>query len=152
MTGFEIILEGLVAVLLVATILYAAILNRKLNTLRKGKAEFEALVKDLNVAIEQAGQGIGAFRQLSEKNSARLDEAVKDARAIRDDLSLLIERGTFVADRMAASVKEQRSPGLMAVTSGEPGDVAEDSGFPGKQSELSPEAKESLRKLLSSMR
>lgn len=152
MTGFEIILEGLVAVLLVATILYAAILNRKLNTLRKGKAEFEALVKDLNVAIEQAGQGIGAFRQLSEKNSARLDEAVKDARAIRDDLSLLIERGTFVADRMAASVKEQRSPGLMAVTSGERGDVAEDSGFPGKQSELSPEAKESLRKLLSSMR
>lgn len=152
MTGFEIILEGLVAVLLVVTILYAAILNRKLNTLRKGKAEFEALVKDLNVAIEQAGQGIGAFRRLSESNSARLDEAVKDARAIRDDLNLLIERGTIVADRMATSVKEQRSPGLMAVASGEPGDVAEDSGFPGKQSELSPEAKESLRKLLSSMR
>ena len=152
MTEFEIILEGLVAVLLVATIAYAAILNRKLNTVRKGKAEFEALVKDLNVAIEQAGQGIGAFRQLSEKTSARLDEAVNDARAIRDDLSLLIERGTFVADRMAASVTEQRSPGLMAVASGEPCDVAEDSGFPGKQSELSPEAKESLRKLLSSMR
>ncbi len=152
MTGFEIILEGLVAVLLVVTILYAAILNRKLNTVRHGKAEFEALVKDINVAIEQAGRGIAEFRQLSERNSARLDEAVNGARALRDDLGFLIERGTFVADRMAASVKEQRPPGLTAVESGEQDGVAEDSGVPGEQSELSPEAKENLRKLLSSMR
>ena len=151
MTGLEILLETLVTVLLVATIVYAAILNRKLNALRRGEAEFAAQVKDLNVAIEQAGQGISQFRKLSETNSARLDQGVKDARALRDDLSFLVERGAIVADAMTAGVKAHRSPGLMGLGSGERDGMAEDSGVPGEPGELSPEAEENLRNLLKAM-
>jgi hypothetical protein len=151
MTGLEILIEGLVAGLLVATIVYAAILNRKLNTLRGGKAEFEAQINDLNVAVERVGQGIAHFRKLSETNSARLNETVKDAHALRDDLGFLVERGAIVADRMVAGMKEHRSPGLAAFGSGERDGPADDGGVPGEPGELSPEAEENLRNLLKSM-
>ncbi len=152
MTGFEIILEVLVVVLLITTIVYAVILNRKLNTVRQGKAEFEALVKDLNVALEQAGQGIGAFRQLSEGNSSRLNEVVKEARELHEDLTFLVERGASIADTLVDSTRERRRSGLMAVAPNEDDDGAGDSGGLADQGELSPKAKENLQKLLSSMR
>ena len=167
MIGFEVLLEILVAVLLVGTIAYAAILNRKLNVLRQGREEFETLVRDLNQAIARAEQGTLAFRKLSDTSAAHLDDAVKEAKVLRDDLGYLIDRGTALADQMTTSIKTRRTEtrGVVETLYPEPtekGPAEErlpnegkgwlDDGLSDEGGELPPETQEKLKKLISSLR
>ena len=47
----SLLLDGLVAVLLVATISYAALLNRRLGILRKGKEAVREIVNSFDAAM-----------------------------------------------------------------------------------------------------
>ena len=162
MIGFEVLLELLVAVLLVGTIAYAAILNRKLNVLRQGREEFETLVRDLNHAIERAEQGTMEFRKLSDTSAADLDDAVKEAKLLRDDLGYLIDRGTALADQMTNSIKTRRTETTGVVEALHPDPVEKrpvedekgwlDDGLSDDGGELPPETQEKLKKLISSLR
>jgi hypothetical protein len=104
----SLILEGLVAVLLVATIIYAFILNRRLNAWRRDKSELEALINRFNSAAERAEAGIAALKIASEQTGQSLSAAITKGQALRDDFSYLIERAEPLADRMAARVREHR--------------------------------------------
>ena len=50
---WNMVLNVVVAVLLVAMIVYAALLNRRLQGLRANKAEFEAMVTEFNEATRR---------------------------------------------------------------------------------------------------
>lgn len=170
MIGFEVLLEILVSVLLVGTIAYAAILNRKLNVLRQGREEFETLVRDMNRAIERAEQGTLQFRKLSETNAAQLDDAVKEAKVLRDDLGYLIDRGTALADRITVSTRTRKAEPTAVVETFHPKPVESpipkpshesaaeevkgwlDDGLSDEVGELPPETQEKLKKLISSLR
>lgn len=106
----EVLLDGLLAVLLVATILYAAILNRRLTHLRQGREELRTLIVEFTSATDRAHSGMESLRQASEISGGELKECVDRAQALRDDLSFLLERGTKVADRLVGSVSAARLP------------------------------------------
>jgi ABC-type transporter Mla subunit MlaD len=150
MIGFETILEGLVAVLLLATIVYAILLNRKLNALRQGRSQFEDLVKDLNQAIARAEEGTGAFRKLSEGSAQRLEETVREARALREELGRLVHRGAALADELSGVVKQHPRPSAARPLFPDRGEAA-DFGA-GEEGELPLETREKLRRLIDTLR
>jgi hypothetical protein len=102
------ILEGIVAVLLIATIVYAFILNRRLNAWRRDKGELVALIGRFNNAAERAEAGIAALKTASEQTGQSLSAAIAKGQSLRDDFAYLIERAEPLADRMAARVREHR--------------------------------------------
>jgi Domain of unknown function (DUF6468) len=97
-----------VAFLLVATIGYVAILNRRLGVLRDDKAKLEELIKGLNAASINAQAGIAGLRQATEDVGRDLERKIAAGQSLRDDLHYLIERGGSVADRLEGTIRARR--------------------------------------------
>ena len=97
-----------VALLLVVTIVYSAVLNRRLAALRADKAELRALVEGLAGATASAGAGVATLKAAAETVAHELEARRAKAESLRDDLSYLVERGNTAADRLEASIRAQR--------------------------------------------
>ncbi len=93
---FELVLAGL----LVATIAYAAILDRKLGAIRKSKSEMESLIKDFADSTVKAEQGLAELRQHAGSSGQELQQQVDGAAKLLTDLKFLVERGESLADRL----------------------------------------------------
>jgi len=100
----SIILDILVAVLLVVTIGYAVVLNKRLGSLRGDKEELERLTRGFIETTERAETGIGELRSMTDL----LQERIKRAESLRDDLLFLMERGNSAADRLEVVVRNAR--------------------------------------------
>ena len=100
----SIILDILVAVLLVVTIGYAVVLNKRLGSLRGDREELERLARGFIETTERAETGIGELRSMTDI----LDERIKRAESLRDDLLFLMERGNSAADRLEVVVRDAR--------------------------------------------
>lgn len=106
----SLILNGVVASLLVAMIVYAIRLNSRLDTLRKGKEEFSAFIADFNTSVAAAEAALAQLKQASGEGGNELRNLVGKAQALSDDLSFLMERGEDMADRLEGASKRNRGP------------------------------------------
>lgn len=97
--------NALVAILLVAVIVYAALLNRRLNAWRAEAGEMERLIITFNGAVNRAEAALAGLKQASREDGQALDVAQKRAVALRDDLAYLVDRGTSLADRLEGAVR-----------------------------------------------
>ena len=97
---FRLIFDALIATLLVATIAYAAVLNRKLGALRDAKSEMEALLVSFTDSAERAGSGVESLKREAGRSGKALQGRLDAARGLVDDLGFLIERGTKLAERL----------------------------------------------------
>lgn len=106
---FSLIIDALIAILLVATIAYAAVLNRKLGVLRDAKSEMEALIVSFSESTERAGSGVESLKQEAGRSGKALQSKVEAARGLVDDLGFLIETGTRLAERLDGGVGAARA-------------------------------------------
>lgn len=97
------LLDGVLALLLLATIVYCFVLNRRLGAIRAAGDQMKDLVGKFSTATEQAKAGITALRQAAEDDGRRLQEAVDMARVMRDELAFLSETGDALASRLAGA-------------------------------------------------
>jgi len=109
------ILEGLVAVLLVVTIVYSAILDRRLKALRTGQDGLKALIEGLDGATRRAQTSINELKAAADAAGQNLSVQVSKARGLTDELQIMIEAGNGLADRLegarsAAGPREAREP------------------------------------------
>jgi ABC-type transporter Mla subunit MlaD len=95
------IIEGALTVLLAATLVYCAILERRLASLRRGQDSFQKTISELNAAIESAGSAIRTLKTSTAGASVALDERLVKARNLIDELSLV----TASADRIAQRIE-----------------------------------------------
>lgn len=104
-TGFDftLIVELIVAGLLVATIVYAAILDRKLGALRKSKDEMESLIKDFADSTMKAEQGLAELRAHAGASGKGLQQQVDEAAKMLTDLKFLVERGETLSDQLESA-------------------------------------------------
>lgn len=100
--------DAIVALLLIATIGYSYILNRRLGTVRSDREKFEVLVRTLNAASQRAETAVTGLRVTADDLSRRLEKKVEEARALADDLSYMIERGGGIADKLANQIRAGR--------------------------------------------
>ena len=94
------VLDGVISVLLVAMIFCCLAFYRRLGELRGSRGEFAALIKCFSAATERAEAGVSRILKTGERSHAELDERIETARALCDDLALLVERGARLADRL----------------------------------------------------
>ncbi|MBH88961.1 MAG: hypothetical protein CMF71_01850 [Magnetovibrio sp.] len=92
------------AILLVTTIGYAVILNRKLGNLRQHKEELERLAMTFSQSTIRAEKGV----QRLKASTAEMQKSLTQAELLRDDLALMIDRGSLTADRLEEGVRRKR--------------------------------------------
>jgi uncharacterized protein DUF6468 len=97
-----------VAILLVVTIVYAAMLNRRLAALRSDKMELQTLIPSLSTASHSAEAAVAALKSANEESGRQLEAKVTRAQGLRDDLSYMIERGSTLADRLEGALRAPR--------------------------------------------
>ena len=96
----SLILDIVLAVLLIVTIGYAVVLNRRLGALRHNKEELERLARGFVETTSRAESGIGELKSMTDI----LQERIERAESLRDDLVFLTDRGNTAADRLEGVV------------------------------------------------
>jgi hypothetical protein len=105
------VLDVIIAVLLVATIVYAAVLNRKLAALRNAKAEMEMLAARFADSTAKAESGIQNLKAHASESGVTLDSISARAAGLAGDLSFLVEKGTSLANRLEEAIDSARGKG-----------------------------------------
>lgn len=101
---YSLIVDLFVAILLVVTIGYAIVLNRRLGKLRGDKAELEKLAATFGESTVRAEESIEKLRNTADMLQGRMEKA----EALRDDLAFLIDRGGQAADKLEDLVRATR--------------------------------------------
>ncbi len=101
---YSLILDLFVAVLLVITIAFAVVLNKRLGKLRGDRKALEKLAETFGESTSRAEEGINTLQQTTDVLQQRLEKA----QALKDDLAYLIERGDRSADNLENLVRATR--------------------------------------------
>jgi Domain of unknown function (DUF6468) len=96
----ELIVDGVLALLLVAVIVVCTIVYRRLGTIKAGQAELKTLVNQLNSAAMVAQRSVEALKASAQDVAGQLTLESQKASAILDELSLMTEAGNNLADRI----------------------------------------------------
>lgn len=111
MSYLSLIIDLVVAGLLVATIIYASVLNRKLATLRSSKQEMESLAGRLVESTQHAERALADLKSAANDTGDQLERRVAEARNLVDDLRFLVDKGSGLADRLASDIDKSRQTG-----------------------------------------
>ncbi|MBD25341.1 MAG: hypothetical protein CMG46_10115 [Candidatus Marinimicrobia bacterium] len=115
------ILDIAIILLLVPTIIYAVILNRRLSVLRRSREELARVVNSFNEATMRAEAGIPKLKKATTAANHTLKDRVEKAQTLRDDLAFMIERAEELAGRLEGAVRTARGEGMNMQSSQLPG-------------------------------
>jgi len=125
--NLELLTDGFLAVLLLVTIGYAVVLNRKLAALRDLRGDMERAVADFAEAQREAERGLAELRDRAEVLSVDLREQVgsaagrlDEARGLADDLHFLVDKGQSLADRLERAITGGRQLAAPSSAAGAP--------------------------------
>jgi hypothetical protein len=105
----EFLLEALVAALLVVTVGYCWQLNRRLGALRGAQAELGRLLQEFGRATRSADAAIVELKKASGETAQQLEERVRQARALCDELTVMTQAGNGLAERLERGATRRTS-------------------------------------------
>jgi len=94
--------------LLVPTIIYAVILNRRLEALRRNRDDLGKMIAAFNEATVRAEAGIPKMRKAAQDVGNALQDSMEKAQTLRDDLAFMTERADSMANRLEGQLREAR--------------------------------------------
>lgn len=103
----DIVLEAVVCVLLMASIFYCGMLARRLKAMRSGQDGLRKLIADLTSATGQAADAIVNLKAANDAAGLALNEQIKRARGLTEELNALIDGGSDTAQRLR-NLEERR--------------------------------------------
>lgn len=101
----ELLINIVVICLLVPTIIFAVILNKRLEILRNSRADLGRLIEAFNDATTRAESGIPRLKQAADSAGSQLKDQIQKAQTLRDDLAFMIERADMVVARLENSMR-----------------------------------------------
>jgi hypothetical protein len=110
---YGLVIECLVAILLLLTIGYCVILNRRLGRLRADESSFRAMIAELAAATDSAERAIAGLKITVRDCDHSLGDRLRAAEALRETLEGELSRGEQLVSRIArivAAVAEVRRP------------------------------------------
>ena len=119
---WSLLIEGLLVLLLTATIYFAIRLNKRLTVLRVEKEQLEKLITQFELVADRAHSSLSGLRATADQVKSDLDDATNKSHAMRDELAFLIERADINAEKLAQ------------LSSSKTGNLAQDSGLDNEQS------------------
>jgi hypothetical protein len=97
------IIDVTVIALLAVTIFYAFRLERRLANMRNAQTALAEVIGELNTAAARAEAGIHGLKGAAASSGQTLDEKIKRARALADELGLLLQAGDRLGQRIEAA-------------------------------------------------
>jgi hypothetical protein len=98
--SLELALNLVLAGLLVAVIVYAVRLHKRLGAWREGKAELDRAATQFAKAAERAEAAVAELKMASEASGRLLEDQTRTALALKDDLEMLVARAAPAADQL----------------------------------------------------
>ena len=98
--SIPIILDGILALMLAATIFCCSILFQRLVVIRKSQSEMRSVIADFNSATERAQTGLLSLKTTGTELTQSMEEKINEAKALNNDLRFLTEAGSRMADRL----------------------------------------------------
>ena len=89
----SILVNGIMAVLLFATIIYCTRLNNRIRILQDSKSELARIIREFNESTERATQSIQEIHAATDRISDNIQHKIDKANFIVTDLDLMIEKG-----------------------------------------------------------
>lgn len=114
----SLVLDGLIAVLLVATIAYCALLSRKLQALRRNNDELRRVIASFDAATAKAEAGVARLKETGDAIGEALQEQMDEARARYDELAFLADRAEKLASALEPQASRPRRPSAPRRTEG----------------------------------
>jgi hypothetical protein len=99
--GFGMLIEGLVAVLLLITIGYCILLDKRLRRFRADEHSLKATISELITATEIAERAIAGLKLTVRECDQNLGDRLRTAERFAADISQKIEAGELVLTRLA---------------------------------------------------
>jgi hypothetical protein len=112
--AFGLIIEILVAVLLLVTIGYCTLLNKRLVRLKADEQALKATISELITATEIAERAIAGFKLTVRECDQNLGERLRTAERFCADMDRQLEAGESVLDRLGKIVMATRPDSLAA--------------------------------------
>lgn len=112
--SIELFINIVVICLLVPTIVFAIILNKRLEVLRNSRADLGRLIEAFNDATTRAESGIPRLKQAADSAGGLLREQIQKAQTLRDDMAFMIERADTIVQRLENSMRSVPSSGRPA--------------------------------------
>lgn len=103
------VMDGLVLVLLGATIIYAARLSQHLKNFREGRKDLEKLISDLSSQIIRAEGAIEGLKSSARDVSRDLQRQLDEAKDVSGDLEIMTRGANNMADRLDKAADRHRA-------------------------------------------
>ena len=107
------IIDVVVIGLLGATIYFAFRLDRRLQGMRSVQTEIAGVIRELNVAAARAEAGIQGLKNAAESSGQDLEETLKHAQGIGDELAILMK----ASERAGRQIDPSRPQAVAALKS-----------------------------------
>ena len=126
-SGFGLMIESLVAILLLLTISYCILLNGRLKKLKADEQALKATISELITATEIAERAIAGLKLTVRDCDQTLGERLRSAERYSAEMAHQIEAGEEVLSRLAQiAVAARPAPVMSAATSAVPAAIAPD--------------------------
>ena len=112
------IIDVVVIALLGATIFYALRLEQKLANMRSAQAALADVIRELNTSASRAEAGIQGLKAAAASSGQALDEKIKRARSLADEIDLLLQSGERLGQRLETA-RPQVAPRAAVRSGGE---------------------------------
>jgi hypothetical protein len=106
--GFGFLIESLVAILLMVTIGYCILLNKRLKRLKADERVLKATISELMTATEIAERAVAGLRAAAHECEDTLGERLKAADRFCADLSRQVKSGELLITRLSRIVGAAR--------------------------------------------
>ncbi len=96
----SLLMNGLMAALLVATLVYCRRLNTRIKILQDSRSELARIVREFDESTERASQNIAEIHEAAYRISENIQHKIDKANYLADDLEYMIEKGQKIAGKV----------------------------------------------------
>lgn len=112
----SLLVNGMVALMLLVTILYCGKLNRRIRVLQDSKSELAGIIREFDESTRRATESIAEIHAATARLSENIQHKIDKANFLADDLQYMIEKGSKVAGKPEPSMDRPR-PAMQPATS-----------------------------------
>lgn len=98
--SLSLVLDGIIVILLIATIIYAARLSLYLKKFKESREDLEGIIKNLSTHIDKAEGAVQTLNESVEDASEDLQRRMNKANAMFDELDIVVQSGDSLANRL----------------------------------------------------
>lgn len=116
----SILLNGFMAALLLATIIYCWRLNNRIRVLQDSRSELARIIREFDESTRRATDSIAEIHAATSRLSENIQHKIDKANYLATDLEMMIEKGNRMAGRPAEPAPTQSAPSRRPEPMGRP--------------------------------